>query len=149
MTLVYRHSLVVNSYLIDDIFKPSSFEVQLTKINSTLSPTTIVNIYRPPASSRAVFLDELAELISVISIDTNAGLLLCGDVNCARTDAGNIDDDLQSAFDSFGLTRHVNTPTRGDNLLHIIVTEDPLAVSGLSVDDAGLVSDHRLVLAKL
>ena len=70
-------------------------------------------------------------------------------MNCAGTDAHNIDDDLQSVFDSFGSTQHVNTPTRGDNLLNIIVTEDPLAVSGLSVDDAGLVSHHRLVLAKL
>ena len=60
------------------------------------------------------------------------------DVNCAGTDADNIDEDLRSVFDSLG-----------DNLLGIIVTEDPLAVSGLSVDDLGLVGDHRLVLAKL
>ena len=52
-------------------------------------------------------------------------------------------------FDSFGLTQHVNIPTREDNLLDIIVTEDPFAVCGLSVDDAGIVSDHHLVLAKL
>ena len=149
LTLVYRQYLAVKPYLIDDIFKPSSFEVQLMKINTTVPPTTIVNIYRPPSSSRAVFLDYLAELIAVISADTNAGLLLCGDVNCAGTNADNIDDDLQSVFDSFGLTQHVNTSTRGDNLLDIIVTEDPLAVSGLSVDDAGLVRDHRLVIAKL
>ena len=49
----------------------------------------------------------------------------------------------------FGLTQHVNTPTRGDNLLDNIVAEDPFAVCGLSVDDAGIVSDHHLMLAKL
>ena len=37
--------------------------------------------------------DELAKLISVISADTNIGLL-CGDVNCARTDTDNIDNNL-------------------------------------------------------
>ena len=52
-------------------------------------------------------------------------------------------------FDSFGLTQHVNIPTPGDNLLDIIVAEDPFAVCGLSVDDEGLVGDHHLVLAKL
>ena len=90
----------------------------------------------------SVFLDELAKSILVISADTNARLLLCDDVNCAGTDADNIDDDLRSVLDSFGLTQHVNTPTRGNNLLDIIVTEEPVAVSGLSVDDAGLVRDH-------
>ena len=94
LALVYRQSLDVKPYLIDDIFKPSSFEVQLTKLKSTQPPTTIVNIYRPPASSRAVFLDELAELISVISADTIAGLRLCVDMSCAQTNADNIDDDL-------------------------------------------------------
>ena len=63
---------------------------------------------------------------------------MCGDVNRAGTDADNIDDDLQSMVDSFGLTQYVNTQTRGDSLLDIIVT-----VSGLSVDDAGLVSDQN------
>ena len=123
--------------------------MQLTKINSMLPPTTIVNVYKPPASSRTVFLDELAELTSVISADMNAGLLLCGDMNCAGTDADNINDNLRSMFDTFGLTQHVNTPTWGDNLLDIIVIEDSLAVSGLSINNAGLVSDHRLVLATL
>ena len=51
LALVYRQSLFIKPYLIDDIFKRSSFDVQLTKIYATLQPTIIVNIYRPPASS--------------------------------------------------------------------------------------------------
>ena len=123
--------------------------MQLTKIKSTLPPTTIVNIYRPPSSSRAVFLDELAELISVISADTNAGLLLCGDVNCTGKDTVNIDNDLQSMVDSFGFTQLVNTPTRGDNILDIYRhRRSSCRFRFLSADDAGLVSHHRLVLVK-
>ena len=101
------------------------------------------------ASPRPVFLAELVELISAISSDSNAGLLLCADMNCAGTDANNVGDDLQSVFDSFVLTQHVNRPKGWNNLLHIIVTEVHLAISGLSVDDAGLVSDYHPVLAEL
>ena len=87
--------------------------MQLTKINSALLSTTIANAYRPPTSSRAVVLDERAKLISVISADTNAGLLLCSDLYCAGTDADNIYDDLLSVFDSFGLTQHVKHQREG------------------------------------
>ena len=53
LAFVHHQPVVDKPYLIDDIFKPSSFEVQPTKTNSTLPSTIIVNVY----SSRAVFLD--------------------------------------------------------------------------------------------
>ena len=47
------------------------------------------------------------------------------------------------------LEQHVREPTRLDNLLDLIVTDQPLAVNDVRVDDAGLVSDHRLVTASV
>ena len=49
----------------------------------------------------------------------------------------------------FGLNQRVNTPTRGDNLLDVLATEDRVAVSGVAVDNVGLISDHRMIYAKL
>ena len=89
------------------------------------------------------------ELISIISADTNAGLLLCGHVNCAETRTQTTSTTTFRVCSTRLDWLNTSTPTRGGNLLYIIVTEDPLAVSGLSVDDVGLVNDHRLVLAKL
>jgi len=44
--------------------------------------------------------------------------------------------------------QHVHEPTRPDNLLDLIVTDQELTVGELSVDDdVSLVSDHRLVTA--
>ena len=50
---------------------------------------------------------------------------------------------------SFGLTLHVHQPTRDENLLDVLATEDPTTIFDLVIDDAGRISDHRLLTAKL
>ena len=52
---------------------------------------------------------------------------MCGDMNCPGSDCNGADDDLTSLFDSFGFNQHANTPTRGDNLLDVLATEDRIA----------------------
>ena len=130
-----------------DVISPKPFEVQLVKITSTVPPTTVVNIYRPPHLSRTAFFEELADLIALIGADSNANILLCGDMNCPGSDCNRAD--VTILFDSFGLNQHVNTLTRGDNRLDVLAAEDRVAVSGVAVDDMGLISDHRMVYAKL
>jgi len=41
------------------------------------------------------------------------------------------------------------TATRAQNLLDLLVTDPSLSVTGVRVDDAGLVSDHRLVAGNI
>ena len=89
------------TFFTDDVSIPSALEIQPMKINSTLPPTASVDIYRPLPSSGVVFLDELAELISIMSADSNVRVLLCGDVNLAGTNGCNIVDNFKSVFDSF------------------------------------------------
>ena len=64
-------------------------------------------------------------------------------------DGTHADDDLQNLLDSFGLDILVNEPTRANNLLDILASDDPGLVSETYVDDAGLLSDHRLVHCKI
>ena len=121
----------------------------MVKITSTVPPTTVVNIYRPSHLSRPTFFEALADLIALVGADSNANILLCGDINCPGSDCNRADVDLTSLFDSFGLNQHVNTPTRGDNLLDVLATEDRVAVFGVLANDVGLISDHRMIYAKL
>ena len=43
----------------------------------------------------------------------------------------------------------VHEPTRGKNILNILASDDPRLLSDVLVDDAGLLSDHRLIHSKL
>ena len=128
---------------------PSSFEAQVVALGPASHQTVLINIYRPPSSSVLVFLDELADLITAFGVRIPVELVLCGDLNCLGTDGSLVDDDLASLLDTFGLCRHVCEPTRVANLLDILASEDVSSVSNLVVDDAGLISDHRLIIASV
>jgi hypothetical protein len=78
---------------------------------------------------------------------STVSLLVVGDFNCPGNGPASIDAELNAVFELLGIFQHVCEPTRRDNLLDLVVTDQPLTVSGLSVDDAGLVSDHRLFTA--
>ena len=73
-------------------------------------------------------------------------LLLCGALNCPGVDDNTVNVGLAVALQELGLTQHVCRPTRKNHLLDIIATDDSLSVSEKDVDDAGCISDHRLVV---
>jgi len=53
-------------------------------------------------------------------------------------------------FSSFGLTQLVKGPTRDKNILDLVAcSSDLLPSCTLSVDDAGCLSDHRMIIASL
>ena len=52
---------------------------------------------------------KIADRIALVGADSNANILLCGDMNCPGSDCNRADDDLTSLFDLFGLNQHVNT----------------------------------------
>ena len=47
------------------------------------------------------------------------------------------------------MTQHVQSATRAQNLLDLLVTDPSLSVTGVRVDDAGLVSDHRRIAGNI
>jgi hypothetical protein len=50
---------------------------------------------------------------------------------------------------TFGLHQNIQQPTCGKNLLDVIVSDSTTAVSDIIADDAGRVSDHQLIIAKV
>ena len=105
LAIVYNESVAVRP--LDSPVKtaPSSFEVQLVSLDSSSPSTIIMNIYRSPSSSMSTFLDELADLVAVVGVNTPGKLLLCGDLNCPGLDSGHPDTDVADLIDSFGLTQ--------------------------------------------
>jgi len=100
-----------------------------------------------------MFLDELSDVVSTLCSGSTDCILLAGDLNCPGSSPDTVDEQLAEVFHSFGLTQHVQQPTRCcptvNNLLDIVAADATLPVSAVSVDDAGHVSDHRLVTCKL
>ena len=52
-------------------------------------------------------------------------------------------------LDSLGLDQFVTSPTRDDNLLDILAIDTAESLSDVEIDDAGCISDLRLVHANL
>ena len=149
LAIFSRDELKVRSHSLANGLKVTSCELQLAKLSSRSTSFAILNIYRPPSNSVPTFLDELADIVSSICASLNYSLLQCGDLNCAGAESSSIDDNLESVLDSLSLNRLVRSPTREDHLLDVLATDARDAVSGVHVDDAGCISDHRLVLAKV
>ena len=149
LAIFSRDELKVRSHPLANGLKVMSFELQLVKLSFRSTSFAILNIYRPPSNSVPTFRDELADIVSSICASSNDSLLLCDDLNCAGAESSSIDDNLEFVLDSLGLDQLVRSPTREDRLLDVLAIDARDAVSGVHVDDAGCISDHRLVLAKV
>ena len=123
-----------------------SFEYQAVRVSSVSPAVTVINIYRPPNTSITTFCDELVDFLSAV-VASSERLLICGDFNCPGLNPSSINTDIAVVLDMFSLSQYVQEPTRNDNLLDLLVSDAALAVSHVRFDDAGLVSDHRLVAA--
>jgi len=149
LALIHRSDIIIKPHPLAVSIKPSTFELQLIRITSVKPSITVINAYRPPSLSVTQFHDELADVLSAVSVSTTDRLLLCGDLNCPGVDAVSVADELADVIDVHGLHQHVTQPTRPtpDYLLDVFATDTALPVRDVHVDDAGLISDHRLVLA--
>ena len=146
LAIIHSNSTIVRPWNVNFNKQFQTFEHQLVRVTSTRPSLSVANIYRPPNTPIRQFCDEMVEFLSVIE-STSDRLILCGDVNCPGPDSSSVDPNLADVFETFSMTQHVKSPTRNNNLLDVLVTDDAVTVTNVSVDDAGLVSDHRLVMA--
>ena len=63
---------------------------------------TLVNIYRPPSSSLALFLKELTDLIQVLLLSGDRWII-GGDLNCPGETSETFDQGLGDILDMFNL----------------------------------------------
>ena len=114
------------------------------------------NIYRPPSSSKSIFLEEFGSLLAALGTDAVDRLMISGNFNLPGTSPNEIDNDLADLLNSTCFTHHINSPTQHDlhhtssSLLDLIITPSTSKfVSTTSVVSSHKISDHDLVLANL
>ena len=89
-------------------------------------------------------------MLTNVLATTGRSILLTGDLNCIGKDSNSIDVKLTTVLELFGMVLAVKGPTRGNSLLDILAhNEEDSFVNNVRLDDAGCVSDHRMVLAQL
>ena len=119
----------------------------LRHIFLVLSSLVVVNIYRPPSGQIPSFLHELKNLIGTVISDFSDKILPCSDINCFGLYGTCIDDGR--VVESYGLQSLVHEPIRDWNILDRLASDGPVLLSDELDDNAGLISDHRLIHSKL
>ena len=122
----------------------STFEYQATILENQ-SSVLMISIYRPPKSSKALFLTEISELLSICSTDYER-TLICGDANLH---VDNVSDAVAMSFlqllHSLDFTQHIEGPThKHGHTLDLVISK------GLNITfDRAIVkpelSDHYLL----
>ncbi|KAL5268182.1 hypothetical protein ACHWQZ_G002141 [Mnemiopsis leidyi] len=120
--------------------------------------TLFAVVYRPPGQDTPGFksvLDRIQENIDSLSEDsTSPDIYISGDFNYPNIDwdMGNesepLERDLQEFIDRNFLTQVVNSPTRENNVLDIVLTNVPRYVTEVKVTPTSL-SDHHMVQLQL
>ena len=151
LAIVYRDSINVSPRNHN-----TSFEFQLVNIGLKSRVIVLANIYRPPSSSKSIFLEEFGSLLATLGTDAADRLMICGDFNLPGMSPDKIDDDLADLLNSTCFTQHINASTRHDShytkssLLDLIITPSiSKFVSTTSVVSSHKISDHDIALANL
>lgn len=109
------------------------------------SKIRLVNVYRAPSSS------SMSSLIDYLNVCTavNYHCIITGDFNCSNINWVSLsapNDGTQNEFVDFAVTRSfkqmVHEPTRGNNILDLVLSNEPIAVANLSVEPPFGSSDH-------
>ena len=110
-------------------------------------------IYRPPSAGS----DQMKDLINCVKSNClpNSTNLIIGDLNCPGIDWCNYcsHDGVETMFCDavckLGFSQAVNKATRKNSVLDIVLSNDPLVVSDLSVNSPFCKSDHNTLSFKL
>jgi len=104
-------------------------------------------------SSVSNFVDELADIIAMLTTDSCGDIIVCDDLNCPGPDESSVDVKLTECFESLGLTQLVDEQTRRlpnvANLLDVLATNNAKLVSNVRVDNADCLPDHCLITADI
>ena len=150
--LAFLYNNNVSARPIRNNFSPTLFEFQLVGLQVNHILVKVANIYRPPSSSKPKFFDEFADLLTMIGQGGNERFIIRGDFNLPGDEAASIDERFVSLLDIHGYQQHVTEPTRGRNLLDLLITpttsSQPL-ISNVAVLNTHQLSDHELVVCNL
>ena len=111
-------------------------------LHTDLSKYRFVVVYRPPGYDVTAHNDALAlsKFIENRAIDHHGPVFVVGDINCPNIDyafcltaKNRLEQIISDAFNYNGFCQCVQSATRGDNILDIVCTTEPLLVSKINV----------------
>ena len=122
----------------------SSFEYQATILQGQ-SSTPMISIYRPPKCSKAVFLTEISELLSICSTNYDR-TLISGDLNLHLDNASDaVTMGFLELLHSFEFTQHVVGPThKHGHTLDLVISRGVNITMNRAIERPEL-SDHHLL----
>lgn len=119
----------------------SSFEYQANILDNK-SPVLMVTVYRPPKCSKALFLTEISELLSICATNHNR-TLITGDVNLHMDNAScTVAMGFMDLLHSFGFIQHVVGPTHKLGHTLDLVISRGLTITVDKIIDRPELSDH-------
>jgi hypothetical protein len=121
-------------------------EVIVLKVRFLKQSFFLITVYRSPSSPKSA--DE--SLISLLNnLPANRDYLVTGDFNLPdlfpNGPIQTVSANFNEVFKFRGFIQKVSAPTRGDNILDLVLTNDPQLVSNLSVNTPFSSSDHNSV----
>ena len=150
ITLVLKQ---LHSHLIPIPERFNDVEVLAVNVISHDGAIRFIVVYRPPEYNLIgrEYMKLLCECLKYL-FETKDTIIMVGDFNLPCIDWNNFSspcDDIHSAFFDLcmqsGFIQLVNEPTRGNNCIDLVLTNDQMIVSELSVNEPFSTSDHSKV----
>ena len=146
LAIVCKSGLLPRPHSLQDSFHPTSFEFQSLSFASADKRHLLVNLYRPPSTSKSLFLAEFSEMLELIILAVGSAFTIVGDLNMPGSSDDLTDVRFSSLLTQLGLQQHTDQITRGNNLLDLILSPcDSGNVGDVRVQDMDGTSDHALV----
>ena len=101
-------------------FRPKTFELLPVRVIDGNLRINIAIIYRPPPFPTAPFFDEFNTLADILENLPGENIIL-GDFNCPSLQ-NSIDHRLSSILSDRSYIQHISEPTRGNNLLDLLIS---------------------------
>jgi len=143
------------SMALSNLTKPSKFEAVWCKIVGPKNSVNLGCVYRAP-NQPVISQSNLCNYLEAQFKAYQCPTVLAGDFNCPGIDWINLkatNHDAQAKFmetvNSLGLTQLVNFPTRVNNILDLIFSNEPNLVQNLTTGPRVPMCDHNTVIASL
>jgi len=79
----FRQSVPVREHHLANKLQATMFELQLLCVGAASSQLTVVHFYLPQWMSTVTnFVDELADIIAILTSECSDNIIVCGDMNC-------------------------------------------------------------------
>ena len=143
VAVIYRKHLRCSGMSLPPL---TTFEAVCVRLTTSSGPIVLLNVYRPGSTRPSTsFYDELASVLELLVVHS-CPVIIGGDINIHVHDPSDPDARrLGQLLADFQAVQHVTSAThRCGGTLDLVMTFTGCPVDEITVDPAGVVSDHSL-----